>query len=79
MAEGTGVSDDERKARHGHIPSESIVFKILRSIMAPLGLLQPDDGYVRLPPEKPRDPLEDTPEEEERELERERMGGTPQS
>ena len=77
MAEGDSRSDVSREEAHGHIQHEGIVSKVMRTVLAPLGLLQPDDGYVRLPPEKARDPLEDTPEEEAQELEQEKRGQFP--
>lgn len=55
--------------------------KRFRRLLAPLGLLEPDADDVYVPPQKPkvRDPLEETPEEEEREFEIEKMRGTADS
>ena len=77
MAEGESRSDVSREEAHGHIEHEGIVSKVFRTILAPFGLLQPDDDYVYVPPEKAKDPLEDTPEEEMQELEKEKRGQFP--
>lgn len=75
--EGEGRSEVSREEAHGHIEQEGIVSKVIRKVFAPFGLLQPDSGYVQQPSKRSRDPEEETPAEEIRELESEKMGGTP--
>ena len=77
MVEGEARSEVSREEAHGHIQHEGILSRVLRTLLAPFGFMQPDGGYVRLPREKPRDPLEETPEEEMNELEQEKRGQLP--
>jgi hypothetical protein len=79
MGEGLEVSDATREAKHGHIEHEHWLMHIVRRALRPLALLQPDPGPedISIGPINRREWLEETPEQEEHELEQELLGGEP--
>ncbi len=77
MGEGDSRSDISREEAHGHVEHEPFFSKVLRMLLWPLGLFQPEDDAEYVVLEKKRDPLEETPEEALHELDSEKLGGTP--
>lgn len=78
MAEGESRSDEKREddEMHGRITHEPWLIKFLRKVRAPLVYGFPEHPISREKYDK-NEPLEETPEEEMRELQEEKYGKRP--